>query len=355
MRLRIQLYVLRQLLISVAFALAGIALIVLPTMAIQAINKLGAISPQLLLEYLPLVAAQLVPQLVPMAFLLGTVATYGRLSADRELIAIQMAGYHPARLLVPGLIVAVPLVLLTDFLVGEASPAWKYLQREKLRNAEVDRVLAGIRGTNLFQWGTGSLMSEETYDNVRKNVLLDLEQPNGRQLSVAAEEAVIEPDGDLLRFRLKNATVLTETARVFDESPTYTVRLSSLFPSSPPDRAKAKYMTNGDMRRELAGEHLDPKVREEFRYEIHSRHALSCTYLLFLLLGIPTGVVLRSSTQLGAFTGAIGYAFLYYVFAMRLGKVLAATGAVPPVAAAWATDGLFLVVGLFFFARALLR
>ena len=51
-------------------------------------------------------------------------------------------------------------------------------------------------------------------------------------------------------------------------------------------------------------------------------------------IGIPTGIVLRSNTGLGAFTGAIGYAFLYYVLAMRLGKVLSATGAISPFVAA---------------------
>ena len=76
---------------------------------------------------------------------------------------------------------------------------------------------------------------------------------------------------------------------------------------------------------------------------------------MFLLLGIPTGVVLRSSTQLGAFTGASGYTFLYYVLAMRRGKVLAETGAIPPLLAAWATNGLFLAAGLVFFVRALFR
>ena len=46
---------------------------------------------------------------------------------------------------------------------------------------------------------------------------------------------------------------------------------------------------------------------------------------------------------------------LYYVLAMRLGKVLAATGTIAPVVAAWATNGLFLLVGLVFFVRALWR
>src|SRR5262245_46315869 len=139
--------------------MAGIGLIVLPTIAIQAINKLGAISPTVVLQYLPLVVAELVPYLLPMAFLLGVVATYGRLSADREWIAIQMAGIHPFRLGLPGLLVAVPLTLATDYLLGEASPAWKYLQRQYLWDAEVERFVNGMRGRNLIQWDKGSLMS----------------------------------------------------------------------------------------------------------------------------------------------------------------------------------------------------
>ena len=66
-------------------------------------------------------------------------------------------------------------------------------------------------------------------------------------------------------------------------------------------------------------------------------------------------MILRSGTQLGAFTGAVGYAFLYYVLAMRLGKQLALAEVVPPSVAAWATDGLFFVFGAVIFYRALWR
>ncbi|MEQ1894247.1 MAG: LptF/LptG family permease, partial [Planctomycetota bacterium] len=116
-----------------------------------------------------------------------------------------------------------------------------------------------------------------------------------------------------------------------------------------------KYLLSSEMARELAGDELVLEKRSTYRYEIQRRHALAATYFLFLLLGIPTGIALRSSTQLGAFTGALGYAFVYYVLAERLGKVLAATGAVSPLVAAWATNALFLLAGMVFFVRTLLR
>ena len=351
----IQLYLFRQLLLSVGFSMAGIALIMLPTIAIQAVNKLGAVSLNAVARYLPLVVAELVPYLLPMAFLLGVVATYGRLSAERELIAIKMAGIHPAKLCLPALVIAALLSLGTNHLLDEVSPTLKFRQRSYLLDAEVEIFRNLARGRTELRFGKGSLLAEEAYDNVYRGVLLDLPGKDGPELTIAADEAVLDVGRDTLSIHLQEAYVLTDTARLYDQSPSYTLKLSDLFPLPSRDRHKSKYLTNSEMQGELTQGELTAKERQEFVYEIHRRHALSVTYLLFLLLGIPTGVVLRSSTQLGAFTGAVGYGFLYYVLALRLGKVLAETGAVSPIVAAWATNGLFLLVGAVFFVRALWR
>ena len=351
----IQLYVLRQLLVSIGFSVAGLAVIVLPTVAIQAVNKLGAISVGMVARYLPLVIAELVPYLLPMAFLLGVVATYGRLAAERELIAINMAGIHPFKLALPAFLVALPLALGTDRLLGEISPELKYQQRSLLRDADVSRFLAGMSGRNLLTFGKNVLKSESTLGSVRTNAELDMELGDGRHIKIIAGEARIDVEGDLLVVRMKDARLLTEDTSSYSAEPLYTWKLSEIFPPQKKDKSSAKYRTNSDLSVALRDPGLAPALGDEYRYEIQRRHALAATYLLFLLLGLPTGVVLRSSTQLGAFTGAVGYAFLYYVLAMRLGKVLAATGAIAPFVAAWATNGLFLAVGLVFFVRALLR
>jgi lipopolysaccharide export LptBFGC system permease protein LptF len=351
----IQLYVLRQLLVSIAFSVAGLAVIVLPTVAIQAVNKLGAISVGMVARYLPLVVAELVPYLLPMAFLLGVVATYGRLAAERELIAINMAGIHPFKLTLPALLVALPLSFGTDRLLGEISPELKYQQRSLLRDADVSRFLAGMSGRNLLTFGKNVLKSESTEGSVRKNAELDMELEDGKHIKILAAEARIEVEGDYLVVRMKDMRFLTDKMSSFGANPTYSWKLSEIFPPQKKDKSNSKYRTNSDLSDALQDETLAPALRDEYRYEIQRRHALAATYLLFLLLGLPTGVVLRSSTQLGAFTGAVGYAFLYYVLAMRLGKVLAETGVIAPFVAAWATNALFLAVGLVFFVRAILR
>lgn len=354
-RVLLQLYLLRQLALSCVFAVAGLGVIVLPTVAIQALNRLGAIDIETVARYLPLVVAELVPYLGPMAFLLGVVATFGRLAADRELVAIHMAGLHPLRLFLPGLLLAAPLAYGTDRLLGEFNPDLKYRQRNILREAGVAQFVAGLEVKNELSFGTHSLHAESNHGGTWRNAVLNLELEEGRPQQIRASEVRIELQGDLMLLHLEDAVALTSEHNLESAKVTYPFRLSELFRSEPKSRNNPKYLLSSEMGAELARAELKPETRSSYRYEIQRRHALASIYFLFLLLGIPTGVALRSSTQLGAFTGALGYAFVYYVLAERLGKVLAATGAISPFVAAWATNALFLAAGIVFFVRALLR
>jgi lipopolysaccharide export LptBFGC system permease protein LptF len=349
--LLIQLYVLRQLLVSIAFSVAGLSVIVLPTVAIQAVNKLGAISVGTVGRYLPLVVAELVPSLLPIAFILAVVATYGRLAAERELIAIKMAGIHPGKLAWPAFAVALPMVLGTNYLLGEVSPNLKYAQRNVIREADVSRFEASLEGRNVVTFGKNVLKSESTVGNLRRNVEFDLELEGEKRVKILAAEARLEIEGEYLVARMKDMRLLTEDMSSFNEAPVRTWKLSELFKTQPKDRSKPKYQTTSELLDALERGDLPPERRGEARFEVHRRRALSVTYFLFLLLGVPTGIALRSSTQLAAFTVAIAYAFLYYVIA----KLLASPGSAVPVLSAWATDVLFAVVGMGLFVRTLWR
>ncbi|MAB81451.1 MAG: hypothetical protein CMJ89_19090 [Planctomycetes bacterium] len=351
----LQLYVLRQLLLAVSFSALGIMLIVLPSIAVQAIHKLKGASLSMIVEYLPMVAVMLVPYLLPMAFLLGVVATFGRLAAERELVAIRMAGIHPARLSLPVILVALLLSGGTDLLLAEVCPNWKFAQRTFLRQSQ-EKILRDFQRGGRSEIDTEGfyLKADRVDGSSYYGVTLEFDLEEERHV-VDAEEATLEVHEDLLVARLQGAQVLTENAKFESESPTFSIALDDLFPESRLDRTPAKYHPSSTLRRELAETDPTPERAHELRYQIHSRHALSMTYLLFLLLGIPTGIRLRSSTQLGAFTGAIGYAFAYYILAMRLGKELALGGSIPALVAAWSADAIFLVVGIYIFIRTLWR
>jgi lipopolysaccharide export system permease protein len=107
--------------------------------------------------------------------------------------------------------------------------------------------------------------------------------------------------------------------------------------------------------RELAAGEIDAVTRRKYTYAIHQRMANAVTCLLFVLLGVPTGLLLRRGTQLGAMAVAVGYAILYWVSSLRLGRELAESGALSPALCAWGPLVLWIAVAGFMTHRTFRR
>src|SRR6185436_5495692 len=90
----------------------------------------------------------------------------------------------------------------------------------------------------------------------------------------------------------------------------------------------------------------DAEKKRVVVYELHNRCATSSTCLMFLLLGVPTGLLLRKGTQLSALATAVVYALLYYLLSMRLSKQLALGAYLSPAVGAWAITGVGTLFGL---------
>jgi lipopolysaccharide export LptBFGC system permease protein LptF len=369
----LQLYLLRQLALSIAFALAGLGFLVVPAITVQAVQKLGGAGLWAVVHYIPLVLIELVPYLAPIAFLLGVVATFGRLASDNEWTAMASAGVNPLRTLAPGLLLAVGGMLITYHLLATVSPEWKYAQRLFVRNAEVDAFQSLGKGRTQFEIGDffvdaagtdgagtfyeailGMPLGEEE-DEEGSDAAADAEGEEDAQpgvFVVVADAIRITFEGRVMRVSFQHARAMGENQELTNEAPFYRLSLDDLVGEVKKSREQPKFLTNEQLRSRLAGEvpeggkPLDEKHREDYRFEIQRRLALSSTYVVFLLLGAATGLWLRKGTQLGALSTAVGFALLYYILSMKLGAELAEVRLLPLAVAAWATNALFLAAGL---------
>lgn len=331
------------------------ALLVVPTGAVQAVHKLGGVSMLAVLEYLPLVMVDLVPYLLPIGFLLGVVSTYGRLASDQELTAIRMAGVHPVHLLVPGLLIAALMALLTSWLVSSYSPSLKYLRRNYIHQAKEKAFRnLGTAGRELEVEGL-SLRFERREDNRLFEVILNIGAEGEEERTIVADWAQLDFEPNVLVVSLSDAHFLSEEGEVESATPRFYVPFDKLFPKRSKDPNRPKYLSSTELRERLKTAQLTSEQRSDYLFHIHSRNAMSATYFVFLILGVGTGLKLRSGTQLAAFTGAVGYAFVYYLLAIRLGPELVNAGAAPPLLAAWATNGLGLLAGSILVYRQLWR
>ncbi len=85
------------------------------------------------------------------------------------------------------------------------------------------------------------------------------------------------------------------------------------------------------------------KQVNKYLVEIHKKYAMAVTCIVFVLVGVPLGIMTRKSS--GTIGVAIGMFFIYWA-ALIAGEELADRRMVDPVLAMWAPNGIMAVVGL---------
>lgn len=349
-------HILRELVSGFAFTVGGMLVLTLPAIAVSAVHKLEGVPTEAVLRYMPLVAAGLVPYIVPLAFLLATVATFGRLAADNEWTAIRMSGRHPLAALLPGVTLAAVLAFLTLVLVGDVLPKIRMKQMrfafeatsemfQRLSPGRTDIRLGGFYLDAKYRDGADFL---EAFIHVPARG----DEP---ARTMVADRVHFDFDADSMYVVLQNARTVIGDHDLRIGNPTLRFAVGDLHDNEERTYQNTRYKTSADLVRGLARGDLEPDRAASFRYELHFRRALAATVFVFLFLGASTGLVLRRGTQLAALAVAIGYALVFYLLQMRLSKLLAANQTLPPEVCAWVVPAGALVAGLAMTRRFLWR
>jgi lipopolysaccharide export LptBFGC system permease protein LptF len=352
-------YLLRQLVVGMTFAVAGMAFVAIPGILVQAFHKLSGVGMAAILGFLPLVLVDLIPYLLPIGFLLALVATYGRMAADNEWTAILMAGVHPLRMLAPAAALSLVLSGALYFLATEVSPQTKFRQRDYTKSSVVRLLRSLSPGRTELKFGEFYLSSQRRdpldrnrFEQVCVHVPQRGEEP---ARLVYADSARFQTDGATMTIDLDWPRWVGPGADVRGATARFQLDLEQLFETDVARRHDWKYQTSRELQRRLARteELIDREGREALatktqadgfvmakdmknvRYELHARRALAAVCPMFLLLGAATGLILRRGSQLAAFAAAVLYALVYYLLSMRLGKGLVNSDVAPQWLAAW--------------------
>jgi lipopolysaccharide export LptBFGC system permease protein LptF len=317
--MRLFLHVLRELVVAIAFTLGGMLVLALPAVAVSAIHKLQGVQVQAILLYLPIVLSGLLPYLLPLSFLLGVVAVFGRIAQDNEWIAIRMTGRHPLHVLWPGLLAAAALSGTTFWMLSEVLPRIRMQQSRYMVTALSEAVRELNPGRTDLQFG-------DFYVTARRR--------EGKAFVDA--NVYVPPIGDqpdiLLSFR--NARALVGGTEVSNGDMTLRIDLEELRAKKEGRYDNMRYLTSTRVRAELAAG-AEGARRQDLRFELHYRMSLAAVFVVFLLLGTATGLAQSRGNQLKGLAAAAGYALLFYLLHMRLGKQLADKGVLPPEPCAW--------------------
>jgi lipopolysaccharide export system permease protein len=348
----LQVYVLRQLCVAFAFAVSGMLFVALPGIAVAASHRLAGVETGAILLFIPLLMLGLVPYILPLGFLLGVVVTYGRLAADNEWTAIRMTGANPLRMCLAPMLLAVLCSFGTEWLIGTKLPEVKTDQKRYSIDALRDTIANLSPGRTELHLGEFYLQSQYRADNDFINTLIHIPREKG-SLTVLAQRVGISIDGNVMLIRMSGARIAHGSVSFASENPEVRLDLDKLIKTERRGLSGTRYRKTSELRAALAAGEYGEELQGKVRYEIHQRYAMSSTFVMFLLLGIPTGLLLRKGTQLAALSVAVGYALLYYVLSLRLTEDLAGMDLIPPELGAWSVNIVGALAGLWLLRKAL--
>lgn len=318
------------------------------------------------LELVPLFGASLVPHLLPLVFLIAVVQTYGRLSVERELIAIRMAGVHLGRLLAPALLLASLLAILMFYFSSEVEPEMRRRQGEvakRMAAALLQPQASGItelsfatrnRDQNTSFYMSWASRDEQgnfhdlflSYSDANDNTQLHATEATMSMLDLGNGRQQIALDLRNARY-LDNRMQATGSGllRRYIDLP---VRLRDTYAPTNELHARAhanlsEPLPKAETKEERQILKREIKTRRNIENEIRAREASAFTPLLFACLGLPIAILLRTRARLVTFLVAAGIALLGHYPLTYLGSGLASEGTVPPWLGAF---GPLMILGL---------
>lgn len=300
---------------------------------------------------------------IPLAFLLGVLLGFGRLSADNEVVALRASGIPIYGMLRPVLVLAVLFTLVTAWLTLYGEPAGQTAFRDQVFEIASSRANVGILPRVFNDEFEGLVLYAGDIDERQgemRGVFISDERIGATPAVILASQGRVISDQDkrILTLRLENGTIhrrpvdkKTDTYQIIGFT-TYDINLNM-----------GQQLDNGSARQKKLREFPLPELwaklqnaqtteeRRPLTVELHKRFALPLAPVVFALVGVPLGIRSQRSGKGGGFAIALAIFMAYYICA-TFAETLALESGFPPLPTLWAPNLLFLTAGLVLLQRA---
>ncbi len=307
---------------------------------------------------------------MPLAMLVSTLITYGRLSADNEITAIRMGGIHPFHAISPALVLG--LLVTCIALIMSAGIAPYAARRARAVTADdLTNFLDNLEEQRVTRFWTRNVwMSwhEVDEDGWLKGFFFKV-LPLGKVPVVGeAERARVTRDPGMTRltFELEDATIIQGDVenRISTDQTRLSYEVEELFDKANRSHRRPlissfelRYEIHRDqaLRRVLVGTRANVSDLVKHNVEFWGRLALSSACFVFVLVGAPLGILFRKGSFVGAAFVALVLAFVVYYPLHEVGQGLASEGVVSPAVGLLAPGALLSALGVFLLYKVMTR
>ncbi len=309
----------------------------------------------------------------PMAVLLSTLLSYGKLSANSELLALKSLGITTSRIIAPAIAVSIFMTGLTFYFNDNLVPMSNKLAESTLRSGVGSSFTKGKNKNNIIFSRKGSRIDTKTNkptkintflthifyasrfeNNIMKEVtVLDFSRENIKQI-LTANSAIYDKDNSSWIFRNGNLVSTDSSGK------TTNIQFKMYrypFVEGPLDLAKVPKDANDmSLKEALEAEKIYKKIgnlkeTRKIQVRIQEKFTLPCACLVFGLIGSILGSKsnLRSSKSQG-FGLSVILILVYYVMSFIFSS-FGVKGLLPPIIAAWFPVLISLSGGFYFLRR----
>lgn len=292
---------------------------------------------------------------LPIAGLIASVTAFGRLSFDKELVAMRAAGLSLVRLAQPVLLFSVCVFTLTLVLSQWGQP-WSSLNLKKVAlNLLKDQLaLALERGT--FNEPIPHMMiyvPEAEPDRPTPGIFISDERlPNEPRVIVAEHYRIfMDAQHDHVALQLENGMIHSRPPQI-DQSQqiafaSYDIKINLNLSSYSATEERPSYEQITARLAETDGKDAGALRR---MMEYYRDLAFPTASLVFCLLGVPVGIVSKRSGRVGGFAVGVGIIIAFYI--LNVGCDFLVTALIlHPFWGAWLPNIIFMIITLVLFYR----
>jgi lipopolysaccharide export system permease protein len=293
---------------------------------------------------------------IPMAVLLGTLLSFGRLSGDSEITAFKASGVSLYQLFLPISILSVIAYLFTSFLVFYGLPwgsrgfmATIYLIAQSKADIEIkERVFNDVFDGLVVYVDKVPIQGKKI-----EGVLIYDERDKEKVNTIFAKEGFLNSDpkshevvlrllnGDMHRFETKTKVYQRMKFDTYDLK----LELGKTF-AALGRKLKEHEMSIDEIKEKIKKMKIKGEDTTGQEVELHKRYAIPFACIVFGLIGVPLGIQPRRSARSYGFILGIFILMTYYI-SLTTSEILAIKKTIPAFLAGWAPNFLFCGFGVY--------
>jgi lipopolysaccharide export system permease protein len=203
-------YIYRELFFPFLFSIAVVTFILLADFLIDSVDKLlgKGIPFSIIFEFIYLNLAWILAMSVPMAVLVASLTSYGRLAEDNEITAMQASGISFVSILTPGLIFGILIGLIMVYFHNDVLPDFNH--RARLLTSDIFRKRPGLNiepGYFVDDLPNYSIYVKEREGDKLKEVTIYNKDAKSVQTAIYADSGYISVEGNVVLFTLYSGEI----------------------------------------------------------------------------------------------------------------------------------------------------